>query len=816
MKLANKAFLLTLVMLMLAFAATGQSGRSENDPRNSAPTVGTGGPTGGPTGLFTVYDGWTLRRGEYTLSIAYSNYDRDPGNVDITSVPVSFQVGLSNRFELFFTTEAWRGVKVNSPRNLSGFYLPNSTVVINGVRTTAPAIILAPSGPGSGPLVGRAIYRPTGLQPFANFPYIGGSSGTFGFVPPFFAGPQFGFPANTNPTMGPPRAGGVAATFPGIGSTVGGLLPGIVLQTVNLGGTCATSTAGACQGPAVFTVAPSYQPEMPFLNRTWGQSSFNSLDFGFKWRFNHSLSAIGYGIVAYYRWWQDTGGSFAGFNQLQRGAGPGGNKGDIHLSFFTDVRFASWGNLSGNVGYTYTSKAEGKFGNTDFVMLDRPDEVNAGIALDFPVNKYFQPILELKSTRYVGGRTPNAFERNPLDGIAGFRIFPRRWFGFGFAYRHNFNEQDEDSFDDDQRSTSVLVSCLPGQTACTPQTITTSWRGVPPGFVPSRDPHGYIGQFWIGRRDSRQGPIENKPPSVDSVTLSDTVITLPCPPGMNPRSGTCNDSRSISVQTRASDPENDVLTYNYTVSGGRIVGTGANVTWDLTGVGPGSYTITTGVDDGCGVCGKTDTQTIRIENCDCVAPPRACSCPTLSVSGPAGITRPGDSMTFTANVSGGSQEGPITYNWTVSAGTIVSGQGTPSITVATTREMRNSNVTATVSIGGTDPACNCQKEASDTGGIADLPQARQIDEFGKKTDDEVKAIIDGLYTQLANDPTATGYIINYGTPAQIRARRAQIMKAINFRKYDPSRVTFVDGPDQGSGILTKIYIVPPGADNPQP
>src|SRR5205809_6335366 len=116
MKLAYKAFFATLLLLTLVFSALAQdNARSEKDPRNTAPTVGTGGPVGGPTGLFTVYDGQTLRKGEYTFSIAYSNYDRDPGNVDISSVPLSFQIGVTNNLELFFGTEAWRGVKVNSP-----------------------------------------------------------------------------------------------------------------------------------------------------------------------------------------------------------------------------------------------------------------------------------------------------------------------------------------------------------------------------------------------------------------------------------------------------------------------------------------------------------------------------------------------------------------------------------------------------------------------------------------------------------------------------------------------------------------------------
>ena len=72
--------------------------------------------------------------------------------------------------------------------------------------------------------------------------------------------------------------------------------------------------------------------------------------------------------------------------------------------------------MSANVGYIYTSEAKGTFGGSDFVMLDRPDEFNAALALDFPVNRYFQPILEIRGTRYVGGRTPNWASPN-LDKV---------------------------------------------------------------------------------------------------------------------------------------------------------------------------------------------------------------------------------------------------------------------------------------------------------------------------------------------------------------------------------------------------------------
>src|SRR5688572_18605760 len=152
MRLANRALIAALVTLVLCAAVSAQTPRPADDPRNQSPAVGTGGPEGGPTGLFTIYDGSTLRRGEFTFSIAYSNYDRDPGNADFADIPLSFNVGVNDHLELFFKTTALRGVKVNNPANLSGFYLPNSQLFCGAVLCRPPAIILAPSGPNVGTL----------------------------------------------------------------------------------------------------------------------------------------------------------------------------------------------------------------------------------------------------------------------------------------------------------------------------------------------------------------------------------------------------------------------------------------------------------------------------------------------------------------------------------------------------------------------------------------------------------------------------------------------------------------------------------------
>ncbi len=106
----------------------------------------------------------------------------------------------------------------------------------------------------------------------------------------------------------------------------------------------------------------------------------------------------------------------------------------------------------------------------------------------------------------------------------------------------------------------------------------------------------------------RLSAVPNRPANVTELVLGKTALVLLCD---------VNDSveNIIDVSVTAADPENDVLTYNYTVTAGKIVGLGANIKWDLSGAAPGTYEITVGADDGCGICGKTVTKTVTIAKC---------------------------------------------------------------------------------------------------------------------------------------------------------------------------------------------------------
>lgn len=102
----------------------------------------------------------------------------------------------------------------------------------------------------------------------------------------------------------------------------------------------------------------------------------------------------------------------------------------------------------------------------------------------------------------------------------------------------------------------------------------------------------------------------NKVPNVTDLTMSKTEMQLPC----SEESAKARDT-AVEVTTTAEDADGDVLTYVYTVTGGRVVGVGKNVHWNFLGIKPGTYEIIAGVDDGCGVCGRTEKKTVSVLEC---------------------------------------------------------------------------------------------------------------------------------------------------------------------------------------------------------
>jgi hypothetical protein len=208
--------------------------------------------------------------------------------------------------------------------------------------------------------------------------------------------------------------------------------------------------------------------------------------------------------------------------------------------------------------------------------------------------------------------------------------------------------------------------------------------------------------------------MQSKAEGVEDVILDKTEAILSCY-GLGKNIGYCTEeARKINIHTVAKDAENKDLEFYYLVQGGKVIGRGADVVWDLSDARPGRYLIAVGVGKGGVIKGNLITKSVSVFDCECQPP---CTCPTLSVTGPTAPADAGDTLIFTVNLAGGSQDNEV-YNWTVSEGKIIVGQQTPQILVKTTPEMKGRTITATVEVSGLCEVC-LDKTATATAEIKD-------------------------------------------------------------------------------------------------
>lgn len=202
--------------------------------------------------------------------------------------------------------------------------------------------------------------------------------------------------------------------------------------------------------------------------------------------------------------------------------------------------------------------------------------------------------------------------------------------------------------------------------------------------------------------------VQNKWADVTDLVLDQTELRNPLPEGSPPKWPKTWPDMTVRVQTTAADPEGDVLTYNYKVTGGRLVGTGGNVYWNLSAVMPGTYTITAAVDDGCGLCGEKVTRTVTVLAHEDTP---ACVCSDIMIDSLSSKLEIPHLSAFSVYMSGPHHPN-LTYNWTISEGTIDAGQGTPRIKITHPKEKSGQQLKVSVEIAGLDSNCECPNTAS--------------------------------------------------------------------------------------------------------
>ncbi|MEZ5344852.1 MAG: hypothetical protein R2681_04765 [Pyrinomonadaceae bacterium] len=187
------------------------------------------------------------------------------------------------------------------------------------------------------------------------------------------------------------------------------------------------------------------------------------------------------------------------------------------------------------------------------------------------------------------------------------------------------------------------------------------------------------------------------------------------------------------------------------------------------------------------------------------------SCPTISVLEPAVAVLPGENQTFTAYVAGEVDLDKIGYNWTVTYGKLIKGQGTPTLIVIPEDRGSYTLATVTVEITGLPDKCVCTTASgSSITAIDRIPVLRN--EFGVLSESELRIRLEPYVKELLADPNTTGYVVIYGRAGDVKKREKFIQKFMIKRgDIEASRIVFVHRGEEKT-IRTRLWVVPAGAD----
>jgi hypothetical protein len=243
---------------------------------------------------------------------------------------------------------------------------------------------------------------------------------------------------------------------------------------------------------------------------------------------------------------------------------------------------------------------------------------------------------------------------------------------------------------------------------------------------------------------------------------------------------------------------------------------------------PGLHTVVVLLPDGQRWTREIDLPAGRIK---CIVlnyrpspPPAKSPCPfPVNISAPTQVNE-GEIITYTTDVTYGGTA-PLIYTWTISPGNarIVSGSGTPTITVDSTG-LAGQRITAALVVtdGSDNPSCRQTTQTSTY--IPPIEKrtivGREFDTCCSCSNDDLKARLDNLTVELQNDPTTTSYIFAYGgrTSAAGQANRL-LTRARDYlvtqRGVDASRIVVMNGGFREEDCV-EVWVVPRGATPPQP
>ncbi|MFY9585332.1 MAG: hypothetical protein WAR21_12665, partial [Candidatus Acidiferrales bacterium] len=203
----------------------------------------------------------------------------------------------------------------------------------------------------------------------------------------------------------------------------------------------------------------------------------------------------------------------------------------------------TWSNaatLTFNGGYRFTRDPR----SNGVIAMNLADQARIGAGLLLFPQSRIQPMVESTGLIFVGTATPNSTfgARDPVDVVAGFRLYPWRSVALDLGYRYMANLKN------------------------------------------AEDRHGFVVKLGAVHWPEK--------------IVAPDVVTLSC--SADKSTFIAESGEVATVTAQGSDTYGHSLNYNWTASGGKIDGTGPSIRWNPAGLAPGSYTITARADDSQG------------------------------------------------------------------------------------------------------------------------------------------------------------------------------------------------------------------------
>jgi outer membrane protein OmpA-like peptidoglycan-associated protein len=404
--------------------------------------------------------------------------------------------------------------------------------------------------------------------------------------------------------------------------------------------------------------APAYVEDYPFASHNGG--GVGEIDLGFKIGLlsERRGKPISLSIRNDFYIPTQTGYSTLLSNQVQSGMfnygiGLEASKNLFHHSILATINWA----------YRFTRQSDYTVvfnGTPTPSVLKLADQMPIGAGLQIFPEKRFQIITEYDGLIYVGKPIQNTTfgARDPVDSVMGFRVYALKNLALDVAYRYNLNltnHEDRNGFvvkvafarwpEKPLPPDNVTASCsaekssvMEGSNESVAATATaTDANGRPLNYTWTASGGNISGTGPYVRWDlaglgagnyNLTARVDNGAGNNASCSTSIAVRPKPAPaaPTMsctaNP--STVNAGERPTITAVVNDVSATPITYTWQANAGQIIGMGASVQFDTSGLASGTYTVTGRAENGVhSACDCSTTVTVQ-------APPRAAEASKIS------------------------------------------------------------------------------------------------------------------------------------------------------------------------------------------